>query len=185
MKITLPKIVRRVPVEKSKIPNQKPAKNKKIVGRQSVKKKQTWIDFVVLGLMLAGIVSWIIEQLNDPLTTAYLKLLSFTNVVNVQVTSIAIVIISIVLVIFKRFNWLPLLLPLFSYIISIQNRQTATIYLTFWILASVLICEYYFPKYIEVFFGIGLIMLLFFKVWLGAIAIVLLYLWNRFYVINK
>lgn len=185
MKITLPKIVRRVPVEKSGIPSQKPAKNKKSVKRQSVKKKQTWIDFVVLGLMLAGIVSWIIEQLNDPLTTAYLKLLSFTNVVNVQVTSIAIGVISIVLVIFKRFNWLPLLLPLFSYIISIQNRQTATIYLTFWVLASVLICEYYFPKYIEVFFGIGLIILLFFKVWLGAIAIILMYLWNRFYVINK
>lgn len=185
MKITLPKIVRRVPVEKSRVPSQKPAKKKKSVRRQSVKKKQTWIDFVVLGLMLAGVVSWIIEQLNDPLTTAYLKLLSFTNVVNVQMTSIAIGIISIVLVIFKRFNWLPLLLPLFSYIISIQNRQTATIYLTFWILASALICEYYFPKYIEIFFGIGLIILLFFKIWLGAIAIVLVYLWNRFYVINK
>lgn len=182
MKITLPRIVRRVPSQK--IVKRRPVKVKKRPVK-NVKKKQTWIDFVVLGLMLAGIVSWIIEQMNDPLTLAYLKLLSFTYVVNVQVVSIAIAIISIVFAIFRRFNWLPLVLPLFSYIISIQNRQTATIYLTFWILASVLICEYYFPKYLEVFFGIGLIMMLFFKAWLGAIAIVLVYLWNRFYVFNK
>lgn len=175
----MPRIVRRVPSQK--IVKKRPVKVKK----RPVKKKQTWIDFVVLGLMLAGIVSWIIEQINDPLTSSYLKLLSFTYVVNVQVVSIAIAIISIVFAIFRRFNWLPLVLPLFSYIISIQNRQTATIYLTFWILASVLICEYYFPKYLEVFFGIGLIMLLFFKAWLGAIAIVFVYLWNRFYVFNK
>lgn len=175
----MPKIVRRVPSSSSQ----------KIVKRWPVRKKSAqpanWINFVVLGLILAGIMSWVIEQFNDPLTVAYLRLIAFTNVVNVKLVGTSIVVISIVLAIFRRFNWLPLLLPLFSYILSIQNLQTNAIYLTFWVLASVLICEYYFPKYLEVFFGIGLVMLLFFKVWLGAIIIVLVYLWNRFYVFNK
>lgn len=180
----MPKIVRRVP------------SGQKIVRRQPVKKKLTrpvkkthqsvhWIEFVVLGLILAGIVSWIIEQFNDPLSASYLKLISFTYVVNVQVVGITIGAIAVILAAFRRFNWLPLLLPLVSYILSIEARPTNVIYLTFWILASVLICEYYFPKYLEVFFGLGLVILLFFKAWLGAGIIVLTYLWNKFYVVKK
>lgn len=179
----MPKIVRRVPSQQP-VKKRVPAKNK-AYSQQPVKKKQTWIIFVVLGLMLAGIVSWIIEQFNDPLSASYLNLISFTYVVNIKRVGIAIAIIAVILAAFRRFNWLPLLLPLFSYIISIQNLQTPVIYVTFWVLASVLICEYYFPKYLEVFFGIGLIMLLLFKAWLGAAIIVLAYLWNRFYVFNK
>lgn len=198
----MPKIVRRVPSSSSqKIVRRQPANqsvkpvkkkptrpiNKKPNWVNLVKKSDqpaNWINFVVLGLILAGVMSWIIEQLNDPLTVSYLRLLSFTSVVSVKVVSMAIAIIAVTLAVFRRFNWLPLLLPLVSYILSIQNRQTNAIYLTFWVLASVLICEYYFPKYLEVFFGIGLVMLLFFKVWLGAIVIVLVYLWNRFYVVK-
>lgn len=180
----MPKIVRRVP-------NQQPVKReqqsikKRAFSQKPVKKKQTWITFVVLGLMLAGIVSWIIEQANDPLSASYLKLISFTYVVSVNRVAIAIGVIAAILAIFRRFNCLPLLLPLVSYIISIQNRQTPLIYITFWVLASVLICEYYFPKYLEVFFGAGLVFLLFFKAWIGAAIIVLVYLWNKFYVLNK
>ena len=188
------KIVRRVPSSSSqKIARRQPARKK----HQRVSKKPNWanlvkksdqpanwIDFVVLGLILAGVVSWIIEQFNDPLTASYLRLISFTSVVSVKMVSMTIAIIAVTLAVFRRFNWLPLLLPLVSYIITIQARQTNSIYLTFWVLASVLICEYYFPKYLEAFFGIGLVMLLFFKVWLGAIVIILVYLWNRFYVVK-
>ena len=190
----MPKIVRRVPSSSSqKIARRQPARKK----HQPVSKKPNWanlvkksdqpanwIDFVVLGLILAGVVSWIIEQFNDPLTASYLRLISFTSVVSVKMVSMTIAIIAVTLAVFRRFNWLPLLLPLVSYIITIQARQTNSIYLTFLVLASVLICEYYFPKYLEVFFGIGLVMLLFFKVWLGAIVIILVYLWNRFYVVK-
>lgn len=147
----MPKIVRRMPDE----PHQSPAKPKTKPKPKSkpkpkkiplklptVKKPETpddWLSVInplALAFILFGVINWLIQMYNDPLSSNYLKLLSFVSTFKPAYALLIAVAVIVLLTGYIGLWSLPIAGVFISYAVSVNIRHTPIIYILCFAIAA-------------------------------------------------
>ena len=157
----MPKIVRRMPDEphqspaKPKIkskpktkpklkprPKSKPKPKKIPLKLPTVKKPETpddWLSVInplALTFILFGVINWLIQMYNDPLSSNYLKLLSFVSTFKPTYALLIAVAVIVLLTGYIGLWSLPIASVFISYAVSVNIRHTPIIYILCFAIAA-------------------------------------------------
>lgn len=151
----MPKIIRRLPDEprqvkpnkpeskpKLKIKPNKPKPKQNIFKLPIIKKPETpddWLGVInplALTFIVFGVINWLIQMYNDPLSSNYLKLLGFVSTFK-PAYALLIALASLILATGYISLWsLPVASVFISYAVSVNIRHTPIIYILCFAIAA-------------------------------------------------